>query len=314
MIFSVAIYQGATDEIGNRLTQFQDSLEAPDPTVFLPPNHRLYSAFRDHQQDKASQNILAMLMYVNLLIFFGGGVLSYLLARRTLRHIEESHDAQSRFTSDASHELRTPLAAMKTELEVALRDTKLTKDEMRELLTSNLEEVNKLTSLSKTLLQLSRLDYTNLELENVNLGNIATEVVQRYDKNAKRIDLKLPSEPIYIKANSATVEELLTILVDNALKYSSEGSRIKATLTFDTKAACFTITNKGEGIPSEKLPSIFDRFYRANESHNGGGSGLGLSLAKEIVSLHKGELSVTSKPKSSTTFTVTLPISRKHQA
>ncbi|USN96148.1 MAG: HAMP domain-containing histidine kinase [Candidatus Nomurabacteria bacterium] len=314
LLFSLAIYQGATDEIGNRLSQFQDSLESPDPNIFLPPNHRLYSAFRDNQQDKASRNILVMLLYVNLLIFFCGGALSYVLARRTLRNIEESHDAQSRFTSDASHELRTPLAAMKTELEVALRDTKLTKDDMRELLTSNLEEVNKLTSLSKTLLQLSRLDHANLELENVNLGNVATEVAQRYDKNAKRINLKLPNEPVIIRANTATIEELLTILVDNALKYSPQDSRIKATLAYDARSASFSITNKGDGIPSDKLPHIFERFYRANESHSGGGSGLGLSLAKEIVEIYKGELSVSSKPKSNTTFTVTLPLSRKHQA
>lgn len=314
LLFSFTIYQAATGEIDDRLTQLQNSLEAPDPEIFVSPNHRLYSAFRDSQQDKASRNILVMLVYVNLLIFFGGGVLSYLLARRTLKHIEESHDAQSRFTSDASHELRTPLAAMKTELEVALRDTKLSKDDMRELLQSNLEEVNKLTSLSKTLLQLSRLDHANLERESMNLGDTALEVVQRYDKNAQRIDLKLPKEPAIIKANVATVEELLTILVDNALKYSPKNSRIKATVERNTRIATFTITNKGEGIPSNKLPHIFERFYRANESHSGGGSGLGLALAKEIVAMHKGELSVSSKPKSNTTFTVTLPLSRKYQA
>lgn len=314
LLFSFAIYQGATGEIDDRLTQFQNNLESPNQGVFIPPNHRLYSAFRDSQQDAASRNILTMLVYVNLLIFLGGGVLSYLLAQRTLRHIEESHDAQARFTTDASHELRTPLAAMKTELEVALLDKKMSKEEMRELLQSNLEEVNKLTSLSKTLLQLSRLDYANLEFENVNIGNVATEVVQRYDKNAQRIDLQLPNEPAIVKANSATIEELLTILVDNALKYSPEKSRIKAALSKDARTATFTITNRGEGIPSDKLPQIFDRFYRVNESHSGGGSGLGLALAKEIVAMNKGELSVTSRPKASTTFTVSLPIHRKHQA
>ena len=314
LLFSFSIYHAATDEIDQRLAQFQDNLEAPDPGVFIPPNHRLYSAFRDHQQDTASRNILTMLVYVNLLIFFGGGFLSYLLARHTLRHIEESHEAQARFTSDASHELRTPLAAMRTELEVALRDKKLSREDMRELLQSNLEEVNKLTSLSKTLLQLSRLDHANLERENVNLADVAAEVVQRYDKNAQRIDLKLPAGPVVIKANTAMTEELLTILVDNALKYSPEESRIKASLSHDTRTATFTIMNKGRGVPTDKLPNIFDRFYRANESHSGGGSGLGLSLAKEIVAMHKGELAVSSSEGASTTFTVTLPLYRKYQA
>lgn len=314
LIFSFTIYQAITGEIGERLTQFQTSLESPDSDIAVRPNHRLYSALRDHQQDTANRKILITLAYVNLLIFFGGGMLSYLLARRTLRHIEESHDAQTRFTSDASHELRTPLAAMKTELEVALRDPKLSKNEMRDLLQSNLEEVDKLTSLSKTLLQLSRLGHANLEMEKVSMNDTLAEVVQRYDKNARRIDLQLPKKQIYIRANQSTIEELLTILVDNALKYSPQKSRIKTTIKHDAKSVIFVISNKGEGIPPNKLPRIFDRFYRANESHNGAGSGLGLALAKEIVEIHKGELSVSSTPNTQTTFTVSLPITRKYQA
>ena len=314
LVFSFTIFQATTGEIGERLSQFQTSLESPDSDIAVPPNHRLYSALRDHQQDKANRKILITLAYVNLLIFFGGGMLSYLLARRTLRHIEESHEAQTRFTSDASHELRTPLAAMKTELEVALRDPKLSKNEMRDLLQSNLEEVDKLTSLSKTLLQLSRLGHANLEMEKVSMNDTLAEVVQRYDKNARRIDLQLPKKQIYIRANQSTIEELLTILVDNALKYSPQKSRIKTTIKHDAKSVIFVISNKGEGVPPNKLPHIFDRFYRANDSHNGAGSGLGLALAKEIVEIHKGELSVSSTPNKQTTFTVSLPISRKYQA
>lgn len=262
----------------------------------------------------AARNISTMLVYVNLLIFFGGGVLSYLLARRTLHQLEQAHDAQSRFASDASHELRTPLAAMKTELEVALRDQKLSSTDMRELLASNLEEVNKLTSLSKTLLQLSRLDHTNLEMKPVDLGMIANEVVQRYDKNANRIKLTLPSEPLVVKANPASIEELLTILVDNALKYSPEKSHIAAALKHEGRHATFTISNKGAGIPSEQLQHVFERFYRVNESRNDGGSGLGLALAKEIIALHRGELSVSSKPNGKTTFIFSLQVMRKNQA
>src|SRR5690606_24862255 len=113
-------------------------------------------------------------------IWLAGGVGSYYLARRTLRPIEEAHEAQSRFTSDASHELRTPLASMKTELEVALRDPALNKEEMRELLVSNLEEVDKLTKLSQNLLQLSRLEQENIQLERVVLREVISGVVARH--------------------------------------------------------------------------------------------------------------------------------------
>ncbi|MDB5176493.1 MAG: putative Histidine kinase [Candidatus Saccharibacteria bacterium] len=312
LIFSLTIYGATTGEVGNRLSDFQNQFQQPGSAPFGGMNPRLYSAFRDDQREMANRNILGTLIYVNLLILFGGGVLSYLLARRTLRQIEHTHEAQSRFTSDASHELRTPLAAMKAELEVAIRAQKLSKSDMRELLESNLEEVNKLTALSKTLLQLSKLDYAGLDIESVMLGNIASEVVQRYDKNANRIILQLPKQPLVIQANPASIEELLTILVDNALKYSPPKSKITAKLSQQGKQALFTITNSGDGIPSEKLTHVFDRFYRADESRTKSGSGLGLALAKEIVSMHKGELSVTSAAGQNTTFQVLLPLMKKN--
>lgn len=314
-LFSVTIYNVSTGEVSERLNEFQTRLEQPG---MIPddsdPNHRLFSAFRNNQRDMANRNIWATLVYVNLFIFFGGGVLSYLLARRTLGQIEESHEAQSRFVSDVSHELRTPLAAMKAELEVALRDKKLSKDEMRELLGSNLEEVNKLTVLSKTLLQLSRLDHENLEISTIDLGIMTADVVQRYDKNANRITTTLPAKPLQIHANAATVEELITILVDNALKYSPETSPISIKLSRQGKMASFAIANEGAGIPADDLPHIFDRFYRADSSRTKGGAGLGLSLAKKIVELQGGELSVSSAKNQKTTFQFVLPIYSKNKA
>jgi len=308
LIFSLTIYGATSGEVGERLSDFQNQFQQPGTAPYGGTNPRLYSAFRDNQRDMANRNILGTLVYVNLLIFFGGGMLSYLLARRTLRQIEHTHEAQSRFTSDASHELRTPLAAMKTELEVAIRSPKLSKSDMRELLVSNLEEVNKLTALSKTLLQLSKLDYASLDIEPVNLGNLASEVTQRYDKNAKRIALQLPKQSLIVKANPASIEELLTILIDNALKYSPPKSKITAKLSLQGKNASFVITNSGKGIPADKLPHVFDRFYRADESRTKSGSGLGLALAKEIVTMHKGELSVTSASDQDTTFQALLPL------
>jgi len=315
MLFSVMIYSVATGEIRDRLLDFQNRVEQPGSPAFLSdPNHRLITQWRDQQRDAASRSLLLTLVYINLLILCGGGVLSYLLARRALSQIEVAHEAQSRFTSDASHELRTPLAAMKTELEVALRDPKLSKADMHELLESNLEEVDKLTKLSKTLLTLSRLDQANLDQTPIDLGDLANEVVQRYDKNASRITLSTPKTAIITKANATSIEELLTILVDNALKYSPAGSRIKATVSQEGRYAQFRISNSGEGIPADKLPFIFERFYRVNESRGDGGSGLGLALAKEIVGAHKGELSVSSDTGKTTTFIVLLPIIRKNKA
>lgn len=314
IIFSVSIYNIATSEVGARLRQLQVQYEHPDmqlPIEGMQPIYDRYSDLRIAQRQEADKNILLALIYVNLLILFGGGAISYWLARRTLNDIEVVHEAQSRFTSDASHELRTPLAAMKAELEVALRDKKISKDDMREILESNLEEVEKLSRLSQMLLQLSKADYSKLDMTQVSLKDIADEVTQRLDKNGTRIQIKHSSLTPQVTANAASIEELLMILTDNAIKYSPADSLITMTLSKRAGKACFEITNTGPGISPADLPHIFDRFYRADSSRTGGhkaGYGLGLSLAKKIVEIHHGELSASSALGHATTFTVLLPI------
>lgn len=313
LLFSVTIYNVTTSEVRDRLNDLQSRIEQPGVLPNVNPDPRMYSAFKSNQYERANRNIWATLVYVNLFIFFGGGVLSYLLARRTLGHLEQAHEAQSRFVSDVSHELRTPLAAMRAELEVALRDKKLTKSDMQELLASNLEEVDKLSTLSQTLLQLSKLDHSNLDMTTVDLTTMTSEVAQRYDINAARITVQAPTTPLKVHGNTSLLEELIIILVDNALKYSPEKTPITIKLARSGKRVLFAITNKGSGIRSEDLPHIFDRFYRADTSRSQSGSGLGLSLAKEIVELQHGELSVSSAAGQDTTFRFYLPIEKKKQ-
>ncbi len=322
LLFSVYIFNSTTSELGLRLEQLQSRFERQETdrlnglnVIPLPPSGQHdtgYSSFRSDQDANARQNIIENLFYVNLFILIAGGAGSYFLARRTLRPIEDSHEAQSRFTSDASHELRTPLAVIKTELEVALRDPDLTKNEMKSLLKSNLEEVNKLSNLAQTLLQLSRLDHDQLESEKLSLNEITDEVVKKYDRNGKRISFIPSSKDYSVNANRASLEELITILVDNALKYSPKDSLVAVTTSLRSRQACFEITNTGTGISEEDLPHIFDRFYRADtartKNNADNGHGLGLSLAKKIIQLHNGELSASSAPNHATTFTFLLPI------
>jgi two-component system sensor histidine kinase CiaH len=305
LLFSVIIYSVSLSEVSTRLGFIRTSFEISQPR---------YDIIRDMQLREAEASLVLSLSITNLAIWIAGGFGSYYLARRTLRPIEEAHEAQSRFTSDASHELRTPLASMKTELEVALRDPKLSIKEARELLVSNLEEVNKLTSLSQMLLQLSRLENTKLKLEKVDLSAATKTVTKRLDKTGQRITQE--GKPRRVFANPTSIEELLTILLDNALKYSPPDSRIIVRFTAQRHLAGFEVINSGKEIPQKDLPHIFDRFYRVDTSRTGGekkGYGLGLSLAKKIVQLHNGELSVTSGS-DITTFRVLLPIISKVQA
>jgi len=315
--FSVVIYQLNYREINSRLENLQHSLI--EDMGFVISGSTSYgfgpgSPFSQESQKAGSQMALS-LIYINLVVLIAGGLGSYFLARRTLRPIEESHEAQSRFTSDASHELRTPLAAMKAELEVTLRDEKLKLPEAKEVLESNLEEVNKLIRLSSMLLQLSRLDHDELEQNTVDLVTVLNEVLKRYPHELKRFDITTRKKAI-TQANEPAISELMSVLVDNAIKYSPEESKIYIRIFEQRGLIGFEIKNSGEPIPEAILPKLFNRFFRLDRSRTNGGKngyGLGLSIAKKIIDIHHGELTVVSD-KDGTFFTFYLQIIRKNQA
>lgn len=313
--FSVVIYQLNYREVSNRLQDLQHSL-IDGMTVNIPQNIIEYgfgpgTPFFSESQ-KASSQMSLSLFYINAVVFIAGGLGSYFLARRTLRPIEESHEAQSRFTSDASHELRTPLAAMKAELEVTLRDKNLSIEESREVLESNLEEVNKLIKLSQMLLQLSRLEHDSLEKKNVDLVTAFEELKKRYPNDSKRFEVTSRKKAI-TSANESAVLEVMGILVDNAIKYSPPESPIHVRIFEQRGQVGFEVKNTGPTIPSALIPKLFDRFFRADTARTAGsknGYGLGLAIAKKIVDIHHGEITVSSA-NDVNAFTVLLPIIRK---
>ncbi len=307
-VFSVSIYQLNYQEVNIRLENLQKSLS---PYDFVAGLALTSDQMRRIQSQEASRQMILTLLNVNLVILVGGGVGSYLLARRTLRPLERAHEAQRRFTSDASHELRTPLAAMKTELEVALRDTSLSATESREILESNLEEVNKLIALSEMLLKLARLDYDTLPFTSVDLPQLLTRTLKHFPNEKKRITVTTKRRRFAL-GNEAALQEVMTVLIDNAVKYSSSGSTISVAFFERRLMAGFSVSNEGNPIPPDMQTKIFERFYRSDESRTESGKngyGLGLAIAKKIVDIHHGELTVVSN-KNLTTFTCLLPSRR----
>jgi len=316
MTFSVVIYQLNYREVSYRLENLQhsiiDEFNGPAPFSRYFANYDSDSNPLVTESRKASTQMILSLVYINLVVFVAGGLGAFFLARRTLRPIAEAHEAQSRFTSDASHELRTPLAAMKTELEVSLRDPRLEIGEARELLESNLEEVNKLIRLSEMLLHLSRLDHDKLEVSTVDISLLAREIIQRYPHEQSRFAITARKKAVTL-ANEAAISELIVVLVENAIKYSPEGSTIHVRIFEQRGQVGFEIKNEGDKIPDEKLPKLFERFFRADTSRTNSsrnGYGLGLSIAKKIIEIHHGDLTVSSSEEF-TTFTFYLPIIRK---
>jgi len=273
------------------------------------PNFNNFNRLRDQDVSDALKELRSNLVFLNLMVLVAGGVASYALARRTLVPIEEALESQKRFTGDASHELRTPLTVMQTENEVALRDSGLTKAQAVQQLKSNLEEVAKLKALSDGLLKLAGTDNSSLSLEPVAIKPVVALAVERWQAAAKLKEIKLESSVPNFKllGDKESLIELLSVLVDNAIKYSSPGSQVTISALKEGKMAKLIVKDTGSGINAYHLPKIFERFYRADSSRSGGeGYGLGLSIAQRIVELHKGSIDVSTEEGKGSTFTVHL--------
>ncbi len=311
--FSLNLYHLLTQEIDRgfrRQTALVDNLPRFDGFTNVRDQ---FISQRQSEYKSAHDHIVSRLILTNLLILISGGFLSYYLARRTLMPIEESHNAQSRFTADASHELRTPLAVMTTENEVTLMKKNITLIQAKNQIKSNLEELQKLTALTDGLLKLSQLKNDSIGTEKISLEHVVDQTLLRVLSFAESknilVNTNIKSNLLVTGDETSLIEAFVTI-VDNAIKYSHQKSEIKITAITDKKYVTVKITDQGIGISNLDQEHIFERFYRADQARNKqnvGGYGLGLAIAKNIIELHGGSINVVSTPKKGSTFNVRLP-------
>lgn len=305
--FSFLIYSTAGEEFDARYETFKSRLISSGA---LPSNFD-FESIREQRSREAHNAVILSLVYANIIILFLGGGASYWLARRSLGPIEDIQESQAKFTSDASHELQTPLTIMKSEMEVMLRDESAKIEDYKETMQSTIEEVDRLSLLSTTLLKIANLDESNIEKERLNIVGAATYSIKALSLPKGRVEYSRPKDAIYINANRESITDLLFILIDNAEKYSPSDSVIIVNVTKKTSRVEIAVSNEGNGIDPAELRNIFQRFYRADTSHQrtkSSGHGLGLSLAKRIAEIHGGELTASSGINKTTTFTVKLPI------
>lgn len=323
--FSVAIYKVLTNEL-NRVAHLQVLrgerqlfLSDPDKIPFEVRQRPPRVFLLDPELIEETKNRLKM-----ILLLINGGILGvsslagYFLAGRTLRPIKQMVDEQNRFITDSSHELRTPITSLKTEIEVNLRDKKLSR-ETKKILESNLEEVNSLQNLSDNLIKLTQYQKANgnIHFENVSLKEIIDETLKKVSKLAKHKNITINNlvKDYNLQADKLSLTEAFVILLDNAIKYSHKNTVIYLTSKKTDHFLSVYIKDEGIGIAEQDLPHLFDRFYRVDQSRTKTdvqGYGLGLSIAKQIVDKHNGSVSVESELGKGATFTVQLPIKHSH--
>jgi len=220
------------------------------------------------------------------------------------------------FSSDASHELRTPLTIMRGEIEVALRNQRMSK-QARELFTSMNDELVRLSSIVESLMSLVKSDTGRLvfNLQPVALDEFIRQIFEEAQVLAetKKIKVKLDHpEELHIKGDAARLKQLFLNLIDNAIKYSRPHGLVTLSLKRETDNAVIMIKDNGIGIPRKEQSKIFERFYRADKNSRNNespsGSGLGLSIAKWIAEAHNGSIEIRSREGKGSTFIVQIPI------
>ncbi|MBP7767442.1 HAMP domain-containing histidine kinase [Candidatus Saccharibacteria bacterium] len=261
------------------------------------------------QAREVEQQIFVRLVWLNIFVVIGGGIISYVLARKTLAPIEYAIESQTRFVSDASHELRTPLTVIQTMNEVALRQPKLSVSEAKDVIKQNVEEAAKLRILSDNLLGLLKQNSTNPKISEFSVIDAVDEAISQVSVMAQKSSISLQStvDSTIISSDKTLIVQLLVILLDNAIKYSPENSSVTVSSQRRGEKYAIEIQDNGVGISPRDQAHIFDRFYRVDQSRgktHKNGYGLGLSIAKRLADQLDVEIKLKSSPNKGSKFSL----------
>ncbi len=252
-------------------------------------------------------------LFRNALLFGGISclislILAMLLARWIVKPLRENHESQKQFISDAGHELKTPVAAIQANAEILARET----GENRWI--SNIQHENeRMARMVRQLLELSRAEHIPAARERVNVSRViqgetlALEAV--FFEQEVALSLEMPEQDVFVRGDETQLGELISILLDNAVEHTGAGDMVTVCLRTGKGHMTLSVTNPGPEIPREEREKIFQRFYRSDEARNGesGHYGLGLAIARAIVSAHGGNIGVDCE-EGKVSFSVILPI------
>ncbi len=235
---------------------------------------------------------------------------------RMSERIEDHDRTRNEFVANASHELKTPLATMKLLSETILYQDDPDPALMKEFFGDINHEVDRLTRIVSELLKLVQEDASagGLNFETLRLDSLVEGVCGRLETLAenKNITLETDLVPVEMQGDSMRLEQIVVNLVENAIKYTDEGS-VSVSVSDEGEWAVFAVKDTGIGIPEESIEHLFERFYRVDKarSRSTGGTGLGLSITEKLINLHGGSIEVKSRLGEGSTFTVQLPVRQK---
>ncbi len=220
------------------------------------------------------------------------------------------------FIANVSHELKTPITSVKSYSETMLEMGEMDNETSEYFLKVINSEADRMSALVNDLLQLSALDAgkITLKIEKYSLNKMFENILRRFDMQIKKenmtYSLKLPEEEVLAEFDYDRIEQVISNLLTNAIKYSEAGSKIEVILNRNYNVAEIIVKDNGIGIPKKDLAKLFNRFYRVEKSRQrkAGGSGLGLSIVKQILNLHHADIRVESKLGEGSSFIVSLPL------
>lgn len=227
--------------------------------------------------------------------------------------LEDALAHNRRFSADVSHELRTPLTIMRGELEPLVECPNLS-PQMLDAIGSTMEEIQRMSNIVESLLEISKLDERRpIVRAPVNLCMLVSSTVEQMQLLAEDKQLHIQTnfpEQTWVQGDRVRLQQVVVNLLDNAIKYTATGGSIRLSVSTEKGRGLVEIQDNGSGIPSECIPFVFDRFYRADKarSRESGGTGLGLSIVKAICTAHGGTVSLESQEGTGTSVRVELPL------
>ena len=229
---------------------------------------------------------------------------------RMLDGLAQSFELQRQFAGNAAHELRTPLAILQTKLELFTEEHPAMDAETAGLVSSLREQLDRLTALVRTLLEMSNLQSVS-RTDQIALAPLVEEILTDLTSLAQKNNISLQQDcaELGMVGSDALIYRLVFNLVENGIKYNRPGGFVKLLLAGDEKDCLLTVSDNGIGIPEGDMPRIFDRFYRVDKmrSRAAGGTGLGLSIAADTARRRGGSIEVRAREGGGTVFTVRLP-------